>query len=71
MKKIIYFLLAPSLVLTACNTNNAEDQKRADSLAAEAAADLMLNSALEADSLDSNVTDSAAVLDTGAVEHLP
>ena len=61
MKKLIYTIFAASLTLGACSSTESADEKRQDSLAAEAAADSMLNSAMEADSLslDTNGSTSA------------
>lgn len=72
MKKMIFSIAMLGLMTAACNTKNADDQKVADSLAAAAAADSMLNSALQDDTIGLDSLDSnAAVLDTGAIEHLP
>lgn len=51
MKKLIFTFFAAALVITACNSTDKAEQARQDSIAEAAAADSMLNSAMEADTL--------------------
>ena len=51
MKKIIFTIFAAALIITACNSTDQKEKTRQDSIAEAAAADSMLNSAMEADSL--------------------
>ena len=56
MKRITMILFFAAVSVAACNTEKKSDAKE-DSIAAQAAADSMLNEALKTDSLSSN-TDS-------------
>jgi hypothetical protein len=51
MKKSLFTLCATVLLFTACNSTDQVEIDRQDSIKEAAAADSMLNSAIEADSL--------------------
>jgi len=51
MKKLIFTFFAAVLVFTACNSVDKKEKETQDSIAAAAAADSILNSALAADTL--------------------
>ena len=60
MKKLILTFFVAALVITACNRTDKAEKARQDSIAAAAAADSMLNSATEADTMHMNM-DTVAV----------
>lgn len=51
MKKTLFTLCALAILFTACNSTDQGEIDRQDSIKEAAAADSMLNSAIEADSL--------------------
>lgn len=51
MKKLLFTFFAAALVISACNSTDQKEKATQDSIAEAAAADSMLNSAMEADSL--------------------
>jgi len=51
MKKTFFALCAAAILFTACNSTDQGEINRQDSIQEAAAADSMLNSAIEADSL--------------------
>lgn len=57
MRRSIFLLIAAVFTLNACNNTEPAEQVKLDSIAESAAADSMLNAALEADTLK---TDSAS-----------
>ncbi len=63
MKKLIFTFIAASLVISACNSADKKEKETQDSIAAAAAADSILNSAMAADTLsvDSLAGDSIVV----------
>lgn len=60
MKLLLFTFFAAALFITACNSTDKAEKARQDSIAEAAAADSMLNSAMQADSLmmDTLTTDS-------------
>lgn len=60
MKKVLFTLFAGALAVSACNSGDQTEKAKQDSIAAAAAADSILNSAIAADTLsvDTLATDS-------------
>lgn len=59
--KLLFTLFAAALMFTACNSTDKAEEAKQDSIAEVAAADSMLNSAMEADTtlkLDTVTVDS-------------
>jgi len=63
MKKLIFTFFGVAILATACNSTSETEKAKQDSIAAAAAADSILNSAMQADSLsvDSLASDSVTV----------
>lgn len=63
MKKLFFTLFVLAIITTACNRTSETEKAKQDSIAAAAAADSILNSAMQADSLsvDSLASDSLTV----------